>query len=112
MNKLFDAVYEEVKANQRKLESCAQHLFVIPLNRMTKKEVSMPEAFCYWKCYSCGGYVDSLQKKYYDLGLKHARASTFVCSVCNNTGYDIANTEAGKVSTYCDCVFGEAKKAS
>jgi hypothetical protein len=58
-------IWEEVKENHRKLDSCKKHSFdedVTP-DRVLGKT---------YKCTSCGGTVDSITKSWYELGLKHA----------------------------------------
>lgn len=65
MNKLDGyQIFEEVKANHKKLESCQKHSFNIDLEpdrRVGKR----------WRCSSCGGEVGIMEKSWYEKGLKH-----------------------------------------
>lgn len=66
-------IWADVQENQRKLNSCSRHDFSVRISRRTKEPFpeNNTEAFCYWRCSNCGGYVEFTNKKYYELGLKH-----------------------------------------
>lgn len=71
-------ILEGIKENQRRLNSCPRHSFTIRIDR--RKKTQLPEKdtqmFCYWRCANCGGYVEFVNKKYYELGLKHGECTT------------------------------------
>jgi hypothetical protein len=54
-------VWAEVKINQKKLKSCDRHLF------MPKKGKYPFE----YRCQNCGGEISSVNKRWYEIGLKH-----------------------------------------
>jgi hypothetical protein len=58
-------IFEEVKENHRKLDSCSRHDFSIDLVPDTKWGKR-------YQCSRCRGIVDSLTKYWYEKGLKHA----------------------------------------
>lgn len=73
-----DSVFQEVKANQRKLESCIRpHDFSICLDRRTKQPIDNPTPQQHfgakWQCSKCDGIVDSIHKINYNQGLKDAK---------------------------------------
>lgn len=75
--KVQDDIWEQVKANQTKLDGCVSpHDFSICLDRTTKTAVDNPtpqQRFgARWRCSKCGGDVDHHAKMWYALGLKHA----------------------------------------
>lgn len=61
-----------VRANHAKLNSCRRHDFTIPVDRSTKKPITVHEPFCYWQCQRCGGWVSGTDRKWYETGLEHA----------------------------------------
>lgn len=61
-------IWEEVKENHKKLDSCNKHDFsidVTPAIKFGKK----------YKCSSCGGVVDGITKLWYEKGVEHGKAS-------------------------------------
>lgn len=57
-------IFEQVKENHLKLESCSNHNFSIDLEpdkRLGKR----------WQCSNCMGEVTSSEKHWYETGLKH-----------------------------------------
>lgn len=60
----FKEIFEQAKANQRKLNSCPKHSFTIDLTptRVMGKR---------WKCANCGGEIEGINKSWYEDGLKH-----------------------------------------
>lgn len=60
-------IFENVRNNRKKLESCSHHDFLIeipvPHSKIQKK----------YQCTHCKGIVDSQEKYWYELGLLHAR---------------------------------------
>ena len=70
----MDAIFQEVKANQKRLKECVRpHDFSICLDRRTKEPIPNPtpqQLFgAKWKCTLCGGIVDGLEKRTYLEGL-------------------------------------------
>ncbi len=70
----MDTIFQEVKANQKRLKECGRpHVFSICLDRRTKEPISNPtnqQMFgAKWKCAKCGGIVDGLEKRTYIEGL-------------------------------------------
>lgn len=70
----MDAIFQEVKANQKRLRECVRpHEFSICLDRHTKAKIPHPtdqQKFgAKWKCAKCGGIVDGLTKRTYDEGV-------------------------------------------
>lgn len=63
-----NAIWQQVKENQRKLEACPRHDFSIDL----KPDQSYGKRFC---CSKCGGEVDHITKVWYETGVKHGRSS-------------------------------------
>ena len=61
----YDEIWEQVKENKNKLNSCNYHQFddITPNLKMGKK----------YKCKNCGGELNSINVSYYNLGLKHAK---------------------------------------
>ena len=59
-------IWEEVKENNRKLNSCPLHDFSIDLkpDRKLGKD---------WQCTQCGGNISSIDKSWYEKGLEHQR---------------------------------------
>ena len=76
-----DKIFQQVKANSAKLDSCAgPHVFSVPLERRTKEPVTgtltPAQRFgCHWRCSQCGGQVDSITKLWYEKGLKHGQGT-------------------------------------
>lgn len=62
---VVDEIFEEVKANQKKLEGCPRHDFSIEHKRMGSFVRQ-------WRCSKCGGWVEAQSKRWYELGIKHA----------------------------------------
>lgn len=60
-------IFENVRNNRKKLESCSHHDFLIeipvPHSKIQKK----------YQCTHCKGIVDIQEKYWYELGLLHAR---------------------------------------
>ena len=59
-------IWNRVRENSKKLEGCTRHDFSIdntPEKPLLKK----------FKCTNCGGEVDSQYKKWYELGIEHAK---------------------------------------
>jgi hypothetical protein len=72
-----DQILVQVRANTAKLEGCeGPHDFSIALDRYTKEPIANPtpqQHFgCKWQCFKCGGYVDAINKSWYNRGLNHA----------------------------------------
>jgi hypothetical protein len=76
--KVQDEIFEQVKVNHAKLNSCVAHDFSICIVRRTKETVTNPtpeQRFgAKWRCSRCGGEVDCHAKHWYELGMKHADA--------------------------------------
>jgi hypothetical protein len=73
-----DQILVQVRANTAKLEGCeGPHDFSIALDRYTKQPIENPtpqQHFgCKWKCSKCGGYVDAINKSWYNRALKDGR---------------------------------------
>lgn len=60
------ALWVDVQANQRLLESCPRHNFSRALDRPGDRV--RPR----WRCSTCTGTVDSMAKLWYERGLEHA----------------------------------------
>lgn len=60
-------VWEQVKENQAKLNSCQQHKFSIDVtpNQSWNKQ---------YECEHCGGYVPVQAKRWYEMGVTHEKA--------------------------------------
>jgi hypothetical protein len=70
-----EQILQQVLANTAALESCAGHDFSIALDRHTKKPIKNPthhqQTFdCKWRCSKCGGYIDAINRTWYNRGLK------------------------------------------
>lgn len=65
MNLDLDLLWEEVKENHKKLNSCNFHEFedITPEKKLDKK----------YRCKNCGGELFQTQVSYYNLGLKHGK---------------------------------------
>lgn len=63
-------IYEAVRNNQEKLESCKRHNFNIDMVPHTTFNKT-------WKCTRCGGKVNSSERTFYELGLIHGEESTY-----------------------------------
>lgn len=59
------ALWEDVMANQRLLESCPRHSFSESMDRAGDR--LRPR----WQCTVCTGTVDSVTKLWYERGLEH-----------------------------------------
>ena len=75
-----DQILVQVRDNTAKLEGCpGPHDFSIALDRHTKQPISNPtpiQSFaCKWQCSKCGGYVDGINKIWYNRGLNHSKKS-------------------------------------
>lgn len=70
----MDAIFQQVKANHAKLESCARHDFSIPVDHLTKQPIPAPAVLCYWECRHCHGQVGALEKNWYERGLQQANS--------------------------------------
>ena len=68
-------IMADIKANTDKLNSCTGHAFTIPFDRLTKKEISVPNLGCRWRCSNCGGEVDATARIWYNKGVEHAISS-------------------------------------
>ena len=62
-----DKIWEDVKENHKKLNSCTIHDFkdITPDRPFGKK----------YKCMNCGAELDGINVSYYNLGLKHGKGS-------------------------------------
>jgi hypothetical protein len=73
--KTSEEIVAEVKANQKLLDGCLRHDFSICLDRRTKQPIANPTDLqhfgAYWKCSRCGGWVPSIDRRWYNLGLQH-----------------------------------------
>jgi hypothetical protein len=58
-------VWDRLRANQLKLDSCARHAFTLDL--APDKELAKR-----WGCAQCGGVVDAAAKTWYEAGARHA----------------------------------------
>jgi hypothetical protein len=58
-------VWDRLRANQLKLDSCRRHAFTLDL--APDKELAKR-----WGCEHCGGVVDATAKAWYDAGARHA----------------------------------------
>lgn len=71
----MNQIIAEIKANSAKLDACILHDFSICLDRVTKKPIDNPEPKqmfgAKWRCKNCGGDVDAMAKRWYNLGLQH-----------------------------------------
>lgn len=57
-------IFQQVKENSNKLNSCSRHDFSIdttPDKKFGKR----------YKCVNCGGEIDSIEKYWYEKGLEH-----------------------------------------
>lgn len=62
-------ILEQVRQNQRKLESCAgPHDFTQPARKIGEWVTD-------WFCAKCGGKIDNINKLWYERGMKHAQAT-------------------------------------
>ena len=74
MNKSdVDEIFQRVKANSAKLDSCKLHDFSILFNSFTKQVLDKPDLFCRWRCSKCLGEVDGIYRRWYLLGLEHGK---------------------------------------
>jgi hypothetical protein len=64
--KTMHDIFQKVKANQALLKSCVLHEFTI-------EERKIGNLVRDWKCAKCGGVVESSHKRWYELGLIHAK---------------------------------------
>lgn len=60
-------LWEQVKANQAKLDACPGHEFV-PTPRLETQRQR-------YRCKHCGGEVDATSRHWYELGRSHERAA-------------------------------------
>lgn len=60
-------IFENVRINHKRLESCEHHDFLIEIPCEHSKYRSK------YQCTHCKGIVDSQEKHWYELGLLHAR---------------------------------------
>jgi hypothetical protein len=73
----LDVIFQEVKANSKKLDGCiGPHDFTICLDRRTKEPiVGVPtpaQRFgAWWRCSKCEGQVENLHKIWYLKGMDH-----------------------------------------
>lgn len=65
----MDAIWQQVKANNELLNKCSGHDFSV----MHEKR---GECVHKWKCAHCGGIVDRIAKRWYELGLKHGKPAS------------------------------------
>ena len=75
--KQTDEILVQIRANQAKLDACDNpHDFTVCLNRYTKQPIPAPTPAhmfgAMWACSKCGGYVDSINKEWYNRGLADA----------------------------------------
>ena len=68
MKPSIDHIFEEVKENQRTLESCSDHDFSIDL---TKDKVIDKK----YRCSRCGGVIGGVSRMWYLKGREHERKS-------------------------------------
>lgn len=68
------AIFQEVKENLARLDTCPLHDFSFPVNCLTREPIEVPEPFCKWRCRNCGGVVDFQAKQWYEKGLKARKA--------------------------------------
>lgn len=85
------AIYEQVKENHQKLESCRLHDFSIDLD--TEKKVGKR-----WQCANCHGEVNTTDKSWYETGLKHSKGTAKAFEEAIAKGYTIvvANAQIAK----------------
>lgn len=63
----MNAIWEQVKANHKRLDECVgPHVFTREVSR-TGKLVRR------WACERCGGEIETVDKSWYEMGLKHGR---------------------------------------
>lgn len=72
----IEDVIQSILGNRKKLENCNGHDFSIDLN---------PEIVAgkRWACNNCNGTVSSIQKSWYEEGLKHGTSKS---SIQHSTG--------------------------
>jgi hypothetical protein len=75
-----DKILAEVLANNVALDRCVgPHDFSIALDRHTKKPMqntTQNQTFgCKWQCSKCGGYVDAINRTWYNRGLQHQKGT-------------------------------------
>ncbi len=58
-------IWEKVKKNRQRLDSCSQHHFTLDLT--PDKSIAKR-----WRCTRCSGEIDGVNKSWYELGLEHA----------------------------------------
>lgn len=72
---VIDAVFEEVKQNHKKMDTCPHHDFSIVLDRHSKQRIDNPtpqQLFgAKFQCTRCGGIVDGIERLWYTRGLRH-----------------------------------------
>lgn len=71
---MFDSkqIFERIKANQAKLDSCSKHSFSVPIDRRTMLPLTKPEFGCRWRCENCQGEVDGIARVWFNRGVEHA----------------------------------------
>ena len=57
-------IWEEVKANHKKLDNCTSHDFTEVINKENMARTK-------YKCTNCGGTVDFIAKHWYEKGREH-----------------------------------------
>lgn len=111
-----DKVLDEVKSNIAKLDGCdGPHDFSIAINRHTKKPLENQQPThvfgAKWQCSKCGGYVDAINRTWYERGLKHGGYGWY-CGKCERW---LPETEKGYAHTdgvcYCSEKCAEEKDA-
>jgi hypothetical protein len=62
----MESIWQDVKANSKKLEECPCHDFSIDLtpDKIIGKK---------YQCTKCGGTIDDYHKRWYDRGVQHGR---------------------------------------
>jgi hypothetical protein len=70
-----DSILAQVRANQAALDKCeGPHDFSVCLDRRTKQPIANPtpqQMFgAKWACSKCSGYVDGIDRLWYNRGLK------------------------------------------
>jgi len=75
-----DSILVAIRSNQKLLEECTKpHDFSVCLDRHTKQPIKDPTPAQHfgakWGCSKCGGYVDSIDKSWYNKGLQDAKST-------------------------------------
>ena len=70
-------IANDVRKNNEKLNNCQCHNFCIQIEHGYREK---------FKCENCGGIIDGIMKKYYELGLEHSKYSSYEYCHCEPHG--------------------------